>query len=52
LDRTDELTKLKGENARLKNTIRCQEVELEQKEEKMKNLMNNCVGAPDERFEE
>ena len=28
------------------------EVELEQKEEKIQNLLQNCVGAPDERFEE
>ena len=28
------------------------EVELEQKDEKIQNLLQNCVGAPDERFEE
>ena len=28
------------------------EVELEQKEEKIQNLLQNCVGAPDERLEE
>ena len=48
----DELTKAKGEISFLKNQVRCKEVELEQKEDKIQNLLNNCVGAPDERLEE
>lgn len=49
---TDELTRLRGENGRLTNQVRCAEIELEQKEEKIQLLMRDCVGAPDERFEE
>lgn len=52
LTETDELTKLRGENGRLKNQVKCQEIEIEQKEERMQLLMRDCVGAPDERFEE
>ena len=52
LAETDELTKLRGENGRLKNQVKCFEIELEQKEEKIQLLMRDCVGAPDERFEE
>lgn len=50
-DLTD-VAKLKAENGRLKNQIKCFEIELEQKEEKVKKLMLNCVGAPDEAIEE
>ena len=52
LTETDELTKTKGENGRLKNQVKCMEIELEQKEERIQLLMRDCVGAPDERFEE
>lgn len=52
LAQTDELTRVIGENGRLTNTVKCQEIELEQKEEKIQLLMRDCVGAPDERFEE
>lgn len=52
LNGKDELTKAKGEVGFLKNQVRCMEVELEQKEEKIQNLLQNCVGAPDERYEE
>ena len=52
LNETDELTKLRGENGRLKNQVKCCEIEIEQKEEKIQLLMRDCVGAPDERFEE
>ena len=48
----DELAKAKGEVGFLKNKVRCMEVELEQKEEKIQNLMSSCLGAPDERLEE
>jgi hypothetical protein len=33
LDRNDELVQLRGENGRLKNTIKCMEIDLERKEE-------------------
>ena len=35
LERNDETTKLKGENGRLKNQVKCLEIEVEQKEEKI-----------------
>ena len=38
--------------SRLKNNIKCLEIEVEQKEDKIKTLMTNCIGAPDERLEE
>ncbi len=47
-----DINKIKAENGRLKNQIKCLEIELEQKEEKVKKLMLNCVGAPDEAIEE
>lgn len=47
-----ELTKFKAENSRLKNQVKCLNIELEQKEEKIKLLLTNCIGAPDERLEE
>lgn len=47
-----DINKIKAENGRLKNQIKCFEIELEQKEEKLKKLMLNCVGAPDEALEE
>ncbi len=50
-DLTD-VAKLKAENGRLKNQIKCLEIEVEQKEEKVKKLLLNCVGAPDEALEE
>lgn len=52
LDRNDELVQLRGENGRLKNTIKCMEIELDKKEEHVANLMSGCLGAPDERLEE
>lgn len=52
LSETDETTKLFGENGRLKNSVKCLEIELEQKEERIQLLMRDCVGAPDERIEE
>ncbi len=36
----------------MKNQVKCLEIELEQKEDKVKVLLTNCVGAPDERLEE
>ena len=47
-----EATKLRAENGRLKNSVKCLEIELEQKNDKIKTLMTNCVGAPDEQIEE
>jgi len=35
LNETDELTKLRGENGRLKNQVKCCEIEIEQKEERI-----------------
>lgn len=52
LGQTDELTRLRGENGRLTNQVKCLGIEIEQKEEKIQLLMRDCVGAPDERFEE
>ena len=46
------MAKLKAENGRLKNQIKCLEIELEQKEDKVKKLVAGCVGAPDEAIEE
>lgn len=43
---------MKAEIGRLKNSIKCLEIEVEQKEDKIKQLMTNCIGAPDERLEE
>lgn len=36
----------------LGNQVKCYEIELEQKEAKIKQLMTNCIGAPDEHAEE
>lgn len=36
----------------MKNQIKCLEIEIDQKNEKIKNLMTSCVGAPDEALEE
>lgn len=47
-----EVAKLKAENGRLKNQIKCLEIEVEQKEDKVKKLLTNCVGVPDENIEE
>ena len=52
LDRNDEIVSLRGENGRLKNTLKCMEIELERKEEEVQNLMSGCLGVPDERLEE
>ena len=38
--------------ARLKNQVKCLEIELDQKKDKINVLMTNCIGAPDERLEE
>ena len=43
---------MKAEISRLRNQIKCLEIEVEQKEDKIKNILSNCVGAPDERLEE
>ena len=48
----DDLSKVRAENARLKNQVKCLEIELEQKQEKVKTLLTSCVGVPDERLEE
>lgn len=43
---------MRSENMRLKNSIKCLEIEVEQKEDKIKALLTNCIGAPDENLEE
>ena len=48
----DELIKLRGENGRLRNQVKCFEIEVSQKKEKIEKLMRDCIGAPDERLEE
>mmetsp|Transcript_10019 Transcript_10019/g.9950 ORF Transcript_10019/g.9950 Transcript_10019/m.9950 type:complete len:139 (-) Transcript_10019:91-507(-) len=48
----DETVKLRTELAKYKNSAKCLEIELEQKEDKIRNLLTNCVGAPDEQLEE
>ena len=52
MDRNDEIVQLRGENGMLKNTVKCMEIELEKKGEQVQNLMNGCLGVPDERLEE
>ena len=47
-----EFTKQKKEMATLQNQVKCQQIEIEQKDEKIQNLMTSCIGAPDERYEE
>ena len=47
-----EMQKLKRELTNLKNEVKCQEIEIEQKNDKINQLMTNCIGAPDERLEE
>lgn len=47
-----EMKKLKRDTQNLGNQVKCLEIELEQKEQKIKQLMLNCVGAPDEAQEE
>jgi hypothetical protein len=47
-----EMTKLKRDVSMLGNQVKCYEIELEQKEAKIKQLMTNCIGAPDEHAEE
>ena len=51
-DRSDEIVQLRGETGRLKNTVKCMEIDLQKKLEFIDNLMNGCIGAPDERLEE
>ena len=46
------MSKMRRDVANLKNQVKCQEIEIEQKNEKIKQLMTNCVGAPDENMEE
>ena len=36
----------------MKNQVKCFEIEVEQKDEKIKQLLTKCVGAPDESIEE
>ena len=47
-----EVAKLKNQVAQLTNQVKCFEIEVEQKNEKINHLMTNIVGAPDERLED
>ena len=47
LNETDELTRLRGENGRLKNQVKCLQIDVEQRQDKINHLVNNVVGNPD-----
>ena len=42
---SDELIKLRGENGRLKNQVKCSEIEIQQKKEKIEKLL--LIGLSD-----
>ena len=44
----DELIKLRGENGRLRNQVKCFEIEVSQKKEKIEKLMRDQIGSPDD----
>ena len=52
VDKDREIYRLRNEIAKLRNDASVLEAELQQKDAKVKELMKNCVGAPDEKFEE
>lgn len=52
LNETDELTRLRGENGRLKNQVKCLQIDVEQRQDKINHLTNNVIGTPDEKIEE
>ena len=52
LNESDELTRLRGENGRLKNQVKCLQIDVEQRQDKINHLMNSVVGAPDEKITE
>ena len=47
-----ELAKARRELVLLKNEVKCAEIKIEKRDEKIQQLMKSCVGAPDERVEE
>ena len=47
-----DVAKLRAENGRLRNQIKCLEIEVEQKDDKLKKLLTSCLGVPDEQLEE
>lgn len=50
---SDELIKLRGENGRLKNQVKCAEIEILQKKEKIeKMLLQGMDGGPDPRMQQ
>ena len=51
-DQTEEFMKMQSRIAMLNNNVKCMEIEIEHKDEKIQSLMRNCIGAPDERLEE
>ena len=44
----DELIKLRGENGRLRNQVKCFEIEVSQKKEKIEKLLRDQIGTPDD----
>ena len=48
----EEHVKLQARCSMLSNNVKCLEIDLERKEEKIQSLLTNCIGAPDERLEE
>ena len=49
---TDELIKLRGENGRLKNQVKCGEIELQNLKEKCEKMMMNGMGGEDPRLQQ
>ena len=47
-----ELNQLRMDSMTMKNTIKCQDIEIEQLKGKMNKMMVNIVGAPDEMSED
>jgi hypothetical protein len=48
----EELYKMQTRINMLNNNVKCMEIEIEHKDDKIEALMKNCIGAPDERLEE
>ena len=47
----EEFIKMQSKVAMLNNNVKCLEIEIDNKEEKIQSLLKNCIGAPDERLE-
>ena len=48
----NEVIKLQTDIAKMNTKVKYQEIQLDEKEKKIKQLMTNCIGAPDELAEE